>query len=260
MHISHCKRFQEKTVNVGKETPPPGDAIPKQKKGINRMKLHNTPSCCRFEVRFGGLTHPFNDPDCFLLWLQDRGDASNDDVYLQAVLTRVEVGSQEVTTFFRKELRLAPPLVHWQRRTLWYLRNRFCEEWEVFQAREEDFTGDKESCKEELVSPADDVTEVMTLAPGHPVMPTLSYPLGLEGINTAPASQGDTLVGSLILHTLLSLQTSQQLQPPLQSKSPALFFCSSRRQSGPMVALGWDLLLNASPRTPGIQSGEFFVV
>ena len=129
-HISHCKRFQEKIVKEGKEAPPPGDAIPKQKKSINWMKGRNAPSCgprmtlCHFEVCFGDVTHSFNDPDRFLLWLQDRGDASNDDVSLRGVLARGEAGSQEVTTFFRKELKLAPTLVRWQRRTLWYLCNR----------------------------------------------------------------------------------------------------------------------------------------
>ena len=88
-----------------------------------------------------------------------------------------------------------------------------------FQAHEEDSAGDKESHKEVLVSPANDVTEVMTLAPGHPVMSALCHRPGLEGINTGPASQGDTSVGSLIPLRLLSLQTSQQQQQLFQSKS-----------------------------------------
>ena len=117
MHINHCKRFQEKIVSAGKEALPSDGAIPKQKKSINRMKGHNASSCCprmtlcHFEVHFGGVTHYFNDPECFFFWLQDRGDASNDDVYLRGALARGEVGSQEVTTFFRKELRLALTLV-----------------------------------------------------------------------------------------------------------------------------------------------------
>ena len=48
MHISNCKKFQEKIVNVGKEAPPPGDTISKQKKSVNRMKGHNASSSgCR---------------------------------------------------------------------------------------------------------------------------------------------------------------------------------------------------------------------
>ena len=233
MHASNCKKFQEKIVTVGKEAPPPGDAIPKQKKSVNWIKGHNAPShcprmtvCC-FEVCFRDVTRSFVGPDLFLLWLQDQEDASNDDVYLRGVPARGEVGSQEVTTFFRKLLRLAPTLVHWQQRTLRYLRNRcrrrFCEEGAVCQACQEDSAGDNESREEELVSPADDITKVMTLVPGPPVMSVLCHRLGLEGINTGPASQGDTSVGSLILLRLLSLQTSQlQQQHPASSKSPPL--------------------------------------
>ena len=87
-HISHCKKFQEKIVPAKKEAPPAADAIPKRKKIINQMKGHNAPSCflrmtlCSFEVRLGGETHSFDDPGRFLLWLQDRGDVSNEDVYL----------------------------------------------------------------------------------------------------------------------------------------------------------------------------------
>ena len=88
-HISHCKRFQKIVgLHVGKESSPTDGAILKPKKRINQMKGHNMPSCCprmtlcRFEVRFGGETHSFDDPGRFLLWLQDRGDVSNEDVYL----------------------------------------------------------------------------------------------------------------------------------------------------------------------------------
>ena len=199
------------------------------KRSVNRMKGHNALSRCpRMTLcRFEGVTCSFYGPDCFLLWLQEQEDASNDDVYLRGVPARGEVGSQEVTTFFRKELRLAPTLVLWQRGTLRYLCNqcghRFCEEGAVCQAREEDFARDKESCEEELVSPANDVTEVMALAPGHPVTSALHHRRGLEGINTGPASQGDTSVRSLILLRLLSLQTSQQQQQhPASLKSPPL--------------------------------------
>ena len=66
---------------------------------------------CRFEIHFGGEIYSFNDPGRFLLWLPDRGNVSNEDVYLRGVLVGGEEGSPEVTTFFRKELRLAPTLV-----------------------------------------------------------------------------------------------------------------------------------------------------
>ena len=128
---------------------------------------------CHFEVRFGGETYSFDDADHFLLWLQDRGDVSKEDVYLRGVLARGEEGSPEVTTFFRKELRLAPTLVRWQRRTLRYLRNRcghrFCEKGPVCETRQSDFAGSGESREEELVSPTCNVTEVVTLVLHHPV-------------------------------------------------------------------------------------------
>ena len=129
-HIRHCKKFQEKIVPTKKEAPPTADVTHEQKTRISQMEGHRPPSCCprmtlcRFEVHFEGETYSFDDPGHFLLWLQDRGDVSEEDVFLRGVLARGEEGSPEVTTFFRKELRLAPTLVHWQRRTLRYLRNR----------------------------------------------------------------------------------------------------------------------------------------
>ena len=145
------------------------------------------------------------------------------------MLARGEEGSHEVTASFRKELRLAPTLVRWQRRTLRYLCNRcghqFCEEGAVCQAHEADLARDEESREEELVSPADNVTKVMTLVPDHPVTSELRHRqrLGVGvGINTAPASQADIPDGARRPHTLLSLQTSQQQQPPLQLRSPPL--------------------------------------
>ena len=88
MHIRHCKKFQEKIVPTRKEAPPTADIIQEQKRRINQMKGHKLPSCCprmtlcRFEVRFGGKTHSFDDPGHLLLWLQDRGDVSKEDVFL----------------------------------------------------------------------------------------------------------------------------------------------------------------------------------
>ena len=43
-HISHCERFHEKIVNMGKEAPPTDDAMPKQKKSINRMNVITYPT------------------------------------------------------------------------------------------------------------------------------------------------------------------------------------------------------------------------
>ena len=95
------------------------------------------------------------------------------------MLTRGEEGSQEVTTFFIKELRLAPTIVCWQRRTLLYLRNRcrhrFCEEGAVCQAHRSGIARNGESREEKLVSLDGDVTEVMTLAVRHPVSSELCH-------------------------------------------------------------------------------------
>ena len=119
-HIRHCKRFQEKMVPTKDEAPPTVDVIHKQKERVRQTRGHKLPSCCprmtlcRFEVRYEGETHSFDDLGCFLLWLQDRGDVLKEDLFLRGVLARGEEGSPEVTTFFRKELRLALTLVHWQ--------------------------------------------------------------------------------------------------------------------------------------------------
>ena len=132
-----------------------------------------------------GWDHSFDDPGHFLLWLQDRGDVSNEDVYLRGVLARGEEGSQEVTTFFRRELRLAPTLVRWQQRTLQYLRNqcghRFCKERAVCQTCQSDIAIDEESQEEESVSPACNVTKVMMLMLHHPISSELCHRLRLGG-------------------------------------------------------------------------------
>ena len=96
----------------------------------------------------------------------------------------------------------------------------------------------------------------MTLAFGHPVTSELRHRprLGGGGINTTPASQRDTPNKARGPHTLLSLQTSQHQQPPLQSRSPPLSLFEQkairtrgRPWSGPPAS--------ASLRKPGIPSG-----
>ena len=61
----------------------------------------------------------------------------------------------------------------------------------VCQAHEADLARDDDSCEEELVSPADYVTKVMTLEPDHPVTSELRHRPRLGGMNTCPASQED---------------------------------------------------------------------
>ena len=61
---------------------------------------------CHFEVCVGGMTHAFDDPDRFLLWLQGE-DYTSADICTRGVPVSGGVGSQEVTDFFCQELRLA---------------------------------------------------------------------------------------------------------------------------------------------------------
>ena len=127
-----------------------------------------------------------------------------------------EEGSPEVTTFFRNELRLAPTLVHWQRRTPWYLRNqcghRFCEEGAVCETRQSDFTGSGERRGVKLVSPACNVKELMTLALHHPVTSESRHRPRLGGMNTAPASKRTDPMG-------LADQQHLSLSRPLSSSN-----------------------------------------
>ena len=92
-HVSNCKKFHESLVGVGDEAPPPGDAIPKQKKQVSQMNCQNAPrsqhmmTLCCFEVRVGGMTHAFDGPDWFLLWLQGEEDTSA-DIFVREVPAR----------------------------------------------------------------------------------------------------------------------------------------------------------------------------
>ena len=121
-YISNCKKFHEKLVGVEEETPPPGDAIPKQKKQVNLMNCQKVLSSrrkmtlYRFEVHVGGMTHAFDGPDRFLLWLQGEEDASA-DICAQEDPARGGMGSQEVTDFCQ-ELSLPKLPGRWQKRTL----------------------------------------------------------------------------------------------------------------------------------------------
>ena len=186
----------------------------------------------RFEVHFEGQTYSFNDPGRFLLWQQDRGKVSKEDVFWRGVLTRGEEGSPEVTAFFRKELRLAPTLVRWQRRSIQYLRNRcghrFCEEGAICETRQSEIVGSRERRGVEWNCPACNFTEVMTLALHHPVTSESRHRLrlrggGVGGYKYSPSQpSGQIQWGSSKSNISLSLQTPQKQQPPLQPKSPPL--------------------------------------
>ena len=122
-------------------------------------------------------------------------------MFLQEVHARGEEGNPEVTTFFRKELRLAPILVRWQQRSIRYLRNRcghqFCEERAVCETRQSEFAGSGERRRVEWNSPACTVKEVMTLALHRSVASESLHCPELGGINTAPASQADRSDGAV---------------------------------------------------------------
>ena len=84
--------------------------------------------------------HGFRDPGHFLQWLQGEEETSA-DVCVRGVPARGGAGSQEVTDFVFKELRLARLRGRLQKRALRYLKNRcghqFSEEEAFCQALEE---------------------------------------------------------------------------------------------------------------------------
>ena len=212
MHIRHCKKFREKVIPAKDEAPATGDVLQEQKERVHQARGYKLPSCCprmilgRFEVRLEGETTSFDDPDCFLLWLQDRGDVPKDDLFLRGVLARGEEGSPEVTALFKKELRLAPTLVCWQRRSIWYLHNqcghRFREEGAVCQTRQSGFVGSEERRGAVKDSPDFNVMEVLMLQLHHPVTSELRHRSEREGINIASSSQERRRDGTSDLPTL----------------------------------------------------------
>ena len=128
-HISNCKRFYDRLVGVGGETPSPGDVISEAKRPVVRLNYQSLSSSrrkmslCRFEVRVGDIMHDFHDPDRFLQLLQGEEEAST-VVCVRGVPARGGTGSQDVTDFFYKGLRLARLPGRWQKRVLQYLNNR----------------------------------------------------------------------------------------------------------------------------------------
>ena len=66
----------------------------------------------------------------------------------------------------------------------------------VCETRQSNFAGSGESRGEELVSPACNIMEVMTLALHHPVLSGSRHRPRLGGMNTAPASQESTSDGA----------------------------------------------------------------
>ena len=90
-----------------------------QKPSSNRSKM--SLSC--FEVHVGDRTHSFYEPGHFLHWLQGEEETSA-EVCVQGVPARGGTGSQEVTDFVFKELRMAKLPGRWQKRALQYLKNR----------------------------------------------------------------------------------------------------------------------------------------
>ena len=157
-HISNCKRFYDRLVGVGGETPLPGGAMPEAKRQVVQLNCQrpsssrHKKSLCRFEVRVGDMTHDFHDLDHFLQWLQVEEETSI-VVCIRGVPAQEGLGSQDVTDFFYKELRLVRLLGRWQKRTLWYLKNRcghrFPKEGGVCQAREEYHEGDERESHDE---------------------------------------------------------------------------------------------------------------
>ena len=205
------------------------------------MKDHNAPSPCKkmtlhsFEVCFRGATCSFDRPGRFLASLQVQDDTASGDAHLRGVLALGEAGSWEVTAFFRKELRLAPTLVRWQKRSLRYLLNRcgnrFVREGAVCLARkEENEKTAVESREEELAVPEGNVIEVVMQVNDLTVASSTSRELG--PINKGPASQPDTLTRATETLRLLSTFSQQQQQPPPSSLPLSTFEREAIRTRG----------------------------
>ena len=80
------------------------------------------------------------------------------------------------------------------------------------------------------------------------------------GVSILAQPAKETLRSGLSFRPHSSLSRPTSSNNSYSSRNLRACPCSSRRQSGRVVALGRDLLLNASPRTPGIQSGDFYIV
>ena len=123
-----------------------------QKPSSNRSKM--SLSLSRSAL---GTGHSFCEPDHFLQWLQGEEETSA-DVCVRGVPARGGTGSQEVTDFVFKELRMAKLPGRWQKRDLRYLKNRcghrFSKEEVVCEAQEEYYheEWEGESCSESLVA------------------------------------------------------------------------------------------------------------
>ena len=132
----------------------------------------------RFEVSVGDMKHRFDNPDHFLQWLQGEKEAST-TISIRGVLAQGGTGSQDVTDFFYKELRLARLPGRWQKRPLHYLKKRcehlFSKEGVVCQAREEYREGEeKGSCGKSLGESKTDDTSFFAsgiTSPGGGVSP-----------------------------------------------------------------------------------------
>ena len=121
IHISNCKRYCDQLVEVGGETMPPSDVMPEAKKRAVRVNCQK-PSSNRskmslscFEVHVGDRTHSFYEPGHFFHWLQGEEETSA-EVCVRGVPARGGTGSQEVTDFVFKELRMAKLPGRWQKR------------------------------------------------------------------------------------------------------------------------------------------------
>ena len=191
-HISNCKRFYDWLVGVGAEIPPPGGEMLKAKRRVFRQNCQRPSSSrykmslCHFEVRVRDMTHDFHDTVHILQWLQGEEEAST-VVCVQGVPVQGGTGSQDVTDFFYKELRLVRLPGRLQKRALRHLKNRcglrFSEEGAVCQAQEEYHEeGGWESHGESLgESGTDDVssicarigspTHLLTSSPAHLLTP-----------------------------------------------------------------------------------------
>ena len=150
-----------------------------------------------FQVRVRDRTHSFREPGHFLQWLQGEEETSA-DVCVRGVPARGGAGSQEVTDFIFKELRLAKLPGRWQKRALQYLKNRcghqFSKEEAVCEAREEYHRKEREeeSCSKSLVA-SRSCTGMGSSSPPDDVKPCQLT----EGYKRRSEPRGDTLLWEL---------------------------------------------------------------
>ena len=178
-------------------------------------------SLSRFEVRVGDKTHHFSKPGLFLQWLRGE-EGTLTDVCIRGVPAQGGVGSQEVTDFIFKEMMLAKLPGKWQKRTLWYLKNRcghrFSKGEAVCKAQEEHH---REKREEESSSESLGASRSCKRmgCPAHQMMSGLAS--SRKAMKGGLSQRGKTYFsGNSPLGQIFTLQPTNQQQQQKQPSSP----------------------------------------